>query len=230
MRALFVTGTDTGVGKSVVCGLLARYAKEMGLRVITQKWVQTASPGFSGDIKLHLKIMRSTLSEIKQYSHAVNPYNFSAAVSPHKASNIEKKVISREKIIKSFRLLAKSFDLVIVEGAGGLLVPYSKNYLLIDIASDLKLPILLVSKNKLGAINHTLLTLEAIEKRKLHCLGVIFNNAKKEKKVILKDNPEIIKRFSGQKVLAVLPWQPDFNKLYFKFKGRFKGGFFGSLD
>jgi len=218
MRAVFVTGTDTGVGKSLVCGLLARYAGERGFSVITQKWIQTASPGFSCDVKLHLKIMRRSKAEIRQYLDAVSPYNFSAPLSPHKASSLENKAIRPERIKKSFRLLAKIFDLVIVEGVGGLLVPYDKNHLVIDIACDLDLPVLLVSQNKLGAINHTLLTLEALAARKLKCLGVVFNNARKEKKIILKDNPRIIRQLSRQKVFGVLPWTHDYDKLYKKFK------------
>ena len=218
MRAIFVTGTDTGVGKSVVCGLLARYAKEKGLSVITQKWIQTGSAGFSSDVKLHLKIMRRAKTEIEQYSDAVSPYNFSAPMSPHKASSLENKTIQPEKIKKSFRLLAKAFDLVIVEGVGGLLVPYNRNKLVIDIVRDLDLDVLLVSQNKLGAINHTLLTLEAMAVRKLKCLGIVFNNAGKEKKIILRDNPRIIRQLSRQKVFGVLPRESNFERLYTKFK------------
>lgn len=218
MRAVFVTGTDTGVGKSVVCGLLARYAEEMGLSVVTQKWIQTGSPGFSCDVKLHLKIMQRPRFKIKQYLDAVSPYNFSAPLSPHKASSLENRAIRPEKIKKSFRLLARVFDLVIVEGVGGALVPYDKNNLVIDIAGDLDMPVLLVSQNKLGAINHTLLTIEALAARQLKCLGIVFNNARKEKKIILQDNPRIIRRLSRQKAFGVLPWEPDYHKLYKKFK------------
>lgn len=217
MKAVFVSGTDTGVGKSVVCGLLARYAREKGLSVVTQKWIQTGSFGLSYDVRLHLKIMRRSISEIRQYLPVISPYNFSAPLSPHKASSLENRVIRPEKIKESFRLLTRAFDLVIVEGVGGLLVPYNKKKLVIDIVRDLDLAVLLVSQNKLGAINHTLLSLEALAERKLKCLGTVFNNARREKKIILQDNPRIIKQFSRQKVFGVLPWEPDHKKLYKKF-------------
>lgn len=217
MKALFVSGTDTGVGKSVVCGLLARYANEQGLSVITQKWIQTGSRGFSSDIKLHLKIMRRPISKIGQYRDAVSPYNFPLPISPHKASSLEGKAIQPDKIKASFCKLAKVFDLVIVEGVGGLLVPYNKNDLVIDIVRDLNLSVLLVAQNKLGAINHTLLTIEALATRKLRCLGIVFNNAKREKKIILEDNPRIIKRLSGKKVFGVLPWENNLRRLYNEF-------------
>jgi dethiobiotin synthetase len=223
MRAIFVTGTDTGVGKSVVCGLLARYAEERGLGVVTQKWIQTGSHGFSDDVKLHLKIMRRPKSAIRNYLNAISPYNFPAALSPHKASRLENKNIRPENIKKSFRSLTKIFDLVIIEGIGGLLVPYSNNGLVIDMVRDLNLGVLLVSQNKLGAINHTLLSLEALKARKLKCLGIVFNNARKEKKIILQDNPRIIRKLSRQKVFGILPWEKNFERLYTKFKPIGKG-------
>lgn len=217
MKAVFVSGTDTGVGKSVICGLLARYAKERGLNAVTQKWIQTGSLGVSCDVRLHLRIMQRSISEIRQYLPAISPYNFSAPLSPHKASSLENRAIRPEKIKKSFRLLTRAFDLVIVEGVGGLLVPYNENKLVIDIVRKLDLAVLLVSQNKLGAINHTLLSLEALAKRNLKCLGIVFNNSGREKKIILQDNPRIIKQLSRQKVFGVLPWEPDYNKLYKKF-------------
>ena len=114
--------------------------------------------------------------------------------------------------------MSDNFDLVVVEGVGGVLVPYDNKNLVIDIARGLKLPVLLVVQNKLGAINHTLLTLEALRKRKFKLLGVIFNNLKKEDPRILKDNVEIIKRFCREKILGVLERQDNINKLQREFE------------
>ena len=206
MKAVFVAGTDTGVGKTVVTGCLARYLHERGYRVITQKWIQTGSPkNFSNDIQSHLKIMGRDKSAIKDYLDLVAPYRFTTASAPHLASQIEKRKIRPDKIIKSFTLLSSQFDCVIVEGIGGILVPLNRKLLLIDIVKDLGLSVLLVSENRLGAINHTLLTLEALKTRKINLLGVIFNNLKKTDKRIIRDNPRIIKALTGQKVLGILP-------------------------
>jgi len=218
MKGIFVTGTDTGVGKTVVAGLLGRFFSEQEHKVITQKWIQTGSNKFSPDISLHLKLMKRRRQDIKDYLSYVSPYAFKFASSPHLASSLEKKTIKAGKIKASFKFLAQKFDLVIVEGAGGALVPFSKKKMIIDVAGELGLPVLIVASNKLGAINHTLLTIEAIKKRRMEVAGVIFNNQQRGgKDIILRDNYQIVRSLSKEAVLGVLPWSKDKDWLYEKF-------------
>lgn len=217
MKAIFVTGTDTGVGKTIVTGCLARFLKVRGYKVITQKWIQTGCRGFPLDINLHLKIMGKDKDYIKDYLALVCPYKFSIASSPDLASKIENKRISHQKIIKSFKLLSSCFDFVIVEGIGGVLVPFNKKHLVIDIVKELDLPVLVITQNKLGAINHTLLTIGALRARKIKLLGIVFNNPKREDRRILKDNPRIIRALTGLKIFGILPWRENYEKLYKKF-------------
>lgn len=215
MRGLFITGTDTGVGKSVITGCLARYLQEKGYNVITQKWIQTGcSLLSSSDVYLHLKIMGHTLDYIKNHRFNVVPYIFKTACSPHLAARIEKKKIFANKIIESFKLLTNRFGFVVVEGIGGALVPFNKNRLVIDIVKGLNLPVLVVAENRLGAINHTLLTIEALKTRKINILGIIFNNIKKENSYILKDNPRIIKSLTAQEILGLLPFGSSYEQIY----------------
>ncbi len=214
MKAIFVTGTDTGVGKTLVTGLFARYLKEKNYKVITQKWVETGCRGFSQDIKTHLKIMGIGLSEIKEYLDLVSVYTFKEPFSPHKASALEARRINPEKIIKSYRRLQKKFDFVVIEGTGGALVPFNRRHLLIDLVRRLKLPVLVVAKNKVGAINHTLLTVEALRKRKIKITGIVFSDAGLEDKEALRDNPKIISRFAKEDIFGRLPWRKRRNSLY----------------
>ena len=134
-----------------------------------------------------------------------------------RSSKIEGRLISEEKIIKSFKRLSSEFDWVIVEGTGGVLVPFSSKSLIIDLAVKLDLEVLLVAGNKLGSINHTLLSIEALKKRKLNILGIVFNNMPGGNKVILEDNCKIIKELSGEKVFGVLPWGKNYGQLYKNF-------------
>ncbi|MEK6732673.1 MAG: dethiobiotin synthase [Candidatus Omnitrophota bacterium] len=218
MKGVFVTGTDTGVGKTIVTGLLARYLLENGSNVITQKWVQTGCSDFtSTDVRLHLKIMGRGKKDIKDYLNHVLPYMFKTAGSPHLASSIENKRIYPDKIIKSFRILSGSFDFVIAEGTGGVLTPFNKKRLLIDIVKKLDLAVLIVAQNKLGAINHTLLTIEALRRRCIKILGIVFNNPKSGNKIVLRDNPLIIKALSHEKVLGVLSRNNRLDNLYQEF-------------
>lgn len=200
MKAIFVTGTDTGIGKTLIIGLLARQLMESGYNVITQKWIQS---GKTKDINTHLKLMGISKKTVKKYLPFMEPYSFKFPASPHLAAKLEKRTINTKKIKKSFKVLQKQFDFVIVEGTGGALVPYNKKKLVIDIARELNMPVLIVVGNKLGAINHTLLTIEAIKKRKMPILGIIFNNIdKRANKVILQDNVKIIKKLTGERVLG----------------------------
>ncbi len=216
MKGIFITGTDTGVGKSVVTGLLAKYLREKGHKVITQKWIQTGSC-IPADINLHLKIMGVSKSVIKNYLNYICPYVFKLPASPHLAAGFEKKRINVFKIKKSFELLSAKFDFVIVEGIGGALVPVNEKRLVIDIANELGLSVLIVAQNKLGVINHALMTIEVLKHRKMKILGVLFNNCKGENKLVLKDNPDIIRKITGQNMLGVLPWDKRFDLLYKKF-------------
>ena len=218
MKGIFVTGTDTEVGKTVITGLLGKYLLDKGYNVITQKWIQTGCPNtLASDVKLHLKIMRRDKNDLDGYTRFISPYVFKVPCSPHLASQIENKIINPDKIKKSFKLLSRYFDFTIAEGIGGVLVPFNKKSLVIDIVKELDLTVLVVAQNKLGAINHTLLTIEALEKRKIKILGIIFNNPKKEDKRILQDNPFIIKALANQKVFGILPWIEDYDRLYRRF-------------
>lgn len=175
MKVIFVAGTDTGVGKTVVTKLLARSLSDRGYKVATQKWVET------GVVK----------------SRAI--FSFKLAASPHLAARREGKSVNIKKIKESLKRLSNDYDFVIVEGTGGLLVPLDEKKLFIDLVKELKLPVILVSANRLGTINHTLLSLEALRARKMKVLGVILNNiSRKENKLILEDNPKIVKKFIGK--------------------------------
>ena len=215
MKGIFVTGTDTGSGKTIVTGLLARYLLENGFNVITQKWVQTGCSDFtSTDVGLHLKIMGRGKKDIKDYLNHVLPYMFKTASSPHLACSIENKRIDAGKIIKSYRILSGEFDFVITEGTGGVLAPLNKEKLLIDIVKELDLAVLIVAQNKLGAINHTLLTIEALRKRRIKILGIVFNNPRPGNRIVFKDNPMIVKALSRERIFGVLAKRERLSKLY----------------
>jgi len=162
--------------------------------------------------------MKKKRDYIKEFSSLISPYTFGFASSPHLAASLEKRVISAKKIKESFKTLSKRFDFVIVEGIGGALVPFNKKDLIIDIAKELRIPVLVVAGNKLGAINHTLLTIEAIKKRGMKIQGIIFNNLSKgTDKRILKDNPCIIERIAKEKILGALPRSKNKDLLYKRF-------------
>ena len=207
MRGIYITGTDTGVGKTLVTGLLGRYMLDRGRSVITQKWVETGTAGFSRDLSVHLNIMGVRRRDVEKLIPLMSPYRFKFASSPHLAAALEGRRIRRSRIIACFNALAGGFDRVLVEGAGGALVPYGDGRLMIDIAKELGLAVLIVCENRLGAINHTLLTLEAVERRGMRIIGIVFNDPRPgTDRKIAGDNIETIKKISGIKKAAALPY------------------------
>ena len=218
MKALFVAGTDTGIGKTVVTGCLARYLSECGYNVMTQKWIQTGCDStFASDIRAHLKLMGRDIDDVREYLPHLAPYIFRAAASPHFAAGKEGKVIDVNRIVKSFKFLSERFDFVVVEGIGGTLVPFNRKRLVIDIVKELDLPVLVVAGNRLGAINHTLLTVESLASRKIKVPGIVFNDLKGGDRDILEDNVKIIGTLTGKRVFGVLPRQDSYMKLYKRF-------------
>ncbi|WP_293947083.1 MULTISPECIES: dethiobiotin synthase [unclassified Sphingobacterium] len=170
----FVSGIDTGIGKSYATGLIARQWNATGLRTITQKLIQTGNTAVSEDIILHRQLMGITFTEEDEQKMTM-PEIFSYPASPHLAARIDNRDIDFEKIRQATIQLSQLYDVVLIEGAGGLMVPLTEDYLLIDYIQEMGYPLLFVTSGKLGSINHTLLSLEAIAKRRIHLHTLIYN-------------------------------------------------------
>ena len=218
MKGLFITGTDTAVGKTVVCGLLAAYLQEAGARVVTQKWIQTGCTGFSEDIETHLRFMGLDRQALEAGEDLICPYTFPLAASPHLAAEAAGQTIDPEHLKACYLKLANRYDRVLVEGLGGAAVPYSRDSLVLDLVVDLELPVLVVVQNKLGAINHALLTVEALRQRGLRTVGLVFNSCPGEDPRIVQDNPRIVAELTGQPCFGTLPWQRDHRGLTNSFR------------
>ena len=208
-QGIFITATDTGVGKTVVTGLLAHYLIKKGYQTVTQKWIQTGTANALGDLKTHCDFMGKNYGDHK----LCVPYSFALPASPHLAAHTEKRNIDPRKIKNSYEFLADLFDFIVVEGTGGILVPYNEKGLVIDIAQDLNLPVLIVAPNKLGVINHLFLTIEALRARNAKIIGIIFIESRGEKKIIRKNNPKIVAKLGKVKILGELPWKKNKKEL-----------------
>ena len=170
----FISGIDTDAGKSYCTAWLARRLAESGKRVITQKFIQTGNVGHSEDIDLHRRIMGSGyLPEDRE--GLTMPEIFSYPCSPHLAARIDRRPIDFQKIEQATDELPRRYDIVLVEGAGGLMVPLTEEYLTIDYIADHRYPLLFVTSGRLGSINHTLLALEAIRQRSISLHTVLYN-------------------------------------------------------
>lgn len=170
----FISGIDTDAGKSYCTAWYANELAKCGKRVITQKFIQTGNKGHSEDIDLHRRIMGTGyLPEDRE--GLTMPEIFSYPCSPHLASRIDNRPIDFYKIEQTTLELARRYDIVLVEGAGGLMVPLTEEYLTIDYIAEKQYPLIFVTSGKLGSINHTLLSFEAIKNRNIRLDTVLYN-------------------------------------------------------
>ncbi len=214
-KGIFVTGTDTGVGKTLVTGLLARYLSENGVKVVTQKWVETGTRGESADVLSHIALMGRKRSDFADYLEDMAPYVLGFAASPHLAARMENRRIDPAVIESSFSRLGEAFDLVIIEGAGGMMVPLDDETTMADMVGRLGLPAIVVAENKLGAINQCLLTAEAARKRGIEIAALVLNRLSRSgSEQILKDNARIISKMTGVETVWELPFSRDTEELY----------------
>lgn len=171
---IFITGTGTDVGKSFATGWLARELRNAGIRCITQKMIQTGNIGRSEDIERHREIMGTGMTD-DDLGMLTAPQIFSYPCSPHLASRIDGRPIDFEAIDSATDALAGKWEVVLMEGAGGLMVPLVGDYLTADFVKDRHLPAVVVVSGQLGSINHALLTLHALKSYGILLLGIIYN-------------------------------------------------------
>lgn len=208
MHSFFITGTDTGVGKTYVTAQLCNMFRRAGYDVGVMKPVAT---GGRADT---LYLLKHT--GLKDPLDMINPIHFKAPVAPTIAAKLEKKSISIKKILSAYKKLkAIHKDGILVEGVGGVLVPLTKNYLVTDLIKELKIPAIIVTRPWLGTVNHTLLTIDALKTRRIPISGFIVNYGLPQKspltrggrgcvfqltrpnKLTAKLSPRIIEEFSG---------------------------------
>ncbi len=194
MAVYFISGIDTDVGKSIATGVLARTLSAKGLKVITQKFIQTGCVGISEDILKHREIMGIPPQEVDK-DGTTCPYVMTYPASPHLAAEIDKVDIDVKRIHQSTEKLASLYDIVLLEGAGGLYVPVTRDYLTIDYIQEYGHPLILVSSSKLGSINHTLMSLELCRLRGINVSHVIYNDFPNDSEWIKNDSITIIRQY-----------------------------------
>lgn len=201
MPVIFITGTDTGIGKTYATGLLGRFLKDRNFSVITMKIIQTGSKKIPYDILIHRKIMNMNLTEFDM-DKTTCPYVLEFPSSPHLAARKENKRIDLRIIDKCVDTLKKNFSYVLIEGIGGVYVPFDDKFTVLDYLEDKKFPVIIVTTPMLGSINHTLLTINALKSRKIKVAGIIYNKYFTEKKEIVKDTKNTICKFFPEILLV----------------------------
>ena len=190
---LFVAGIDTAIGKSVATGLMARWYADRGLSVATQKLIQTGCEGFPDDILAHRKRMGVDLLPEDRLGLTC-PYVFRFPASPHLAAALEGRRVETGRLEEAAAELARRYDLVLVEGVGGLCVPLTDEITVLDFVAGRRWPVVLVTAPRLGSINHTLLSLEALCARGVTVAAVVYNLHYPASPEIVSDSRRVIRR------------------------------------
>lgn len=210
-QPIAICGIDTSIGKSIVTGLLARHLLLKGKVVITQKLVQTGCEGRPEDIVLHRKLMGAEWHSLDE-EQLTCPYCFAFPASPHLAAARAGTEIDPAVLTLATSRLSEQVDQLLIEGVGGLLVPLTRKLLLLDYLAEHNYPVILVTTPRLGSINHTLLSLEALKQRKMKLLGLACNlyddHSSDHSKEILMDSLQLFREQLGaygfpQKVVLV---------------------------
>ena len=210
MRGVFITGTDTGVGKTFVARGIAGMLQARGLRVGVMKPVET---GCTNGDALHPAdgaALRAAARSVAALT-TICPYRFETPVAPDVAARLAGTRIDPAVILGAYRTIEASHDVILVEGAGGLLVPIVDRYTMADLARDMALPILLVVDSKLGAINHALLTLECARGRDLSTAAYVLNRASDTDDAATTTNGDLLARCTDVPCLGSVGWvaSPD---------------------
>lgn len=199
--SLFVTGTNTDVGKTYVTRLILQGLRQQGVDAVGYKPI---SCGGLEDSRILAEASGGLDVDV------VNPVQLQNAVAPHVACMLENREIDPQQLLEGYRTLAAKHEVVMIEGAGGWEVPISADYSMSDLAVEIGLPVLLITGNQLGAINHTLLTVQAIKAKGLDCAGIVLNQLGDELDTAMITNKGVLGELSGVPLLDHLIHGQDF--------------------
>jgi dethiobiotin synthetase len=210
-RGVFVSATDTSVGKTTLAAGLVGFLRKQGVNVGVMKPVASgAIECDSGKLISQDAEMLVKFSESSDPWEWINPYCLATPVTPALAAKIEGVTIDMTRIQSCFEELSRRHDFVVVEGAGGVMSPIFENLLVADMISALGLPVIIVSRSLLGTINHTLMTFECLRQREIKILGFFLNRFPEKPNLSESTNAEIITSVSGVSFFGSVPDLGDF--------------------
>ena len=208
-KGIFITGTDTGVGKTVFACGLAALLKESGYKVGVMKPAETGCGQDDGKLVPQDAVALQEASGCTAPLVKICPYQFREPLAPSVAADREGTRIDIDRLMNIYNEINAAYDITIVEGAGGLLVPLLPSYTYADFAKVLKLPLIIVAANKLGMINHLLLTLEHASCKGLSVLGYVLNQIESQPSLAAETNREALVSLTGVPCIGELPYIKD---------------------
>jgi dethiobiotin synthetase len=205
-KGLFITGTDTGVGKTLLCCSLAALLRDLGYRVGVMKPVETGCVERDGEFVPDDALRLQDASGCAEPMEKICPYRLAEPLAPSVAAERAGIKIDIDHLLALYHEMRSKHDVTLVEGAGGLMVPLLPGYTFADFARVFELPVIVVAANKLGAINHLLLTLEHAACKELTVLGYVLNRVSDDTSLAAETNREVLAGLTGAPCLGELPF------------------------
>ena len=202
VTGIFITGTDTGVGKTYVTATILAELRRQGVKAAAFKPISCGEGG-RADARIYHKLMDGQVP-----LDLLNPVYLQYPLAPSVAAKLEGKRIDLAKIRRTYSQLTTHYSLVLVEGAGGLLVPIKRSYFVADMAKELRLPLLIVSRLGLGTINHSLLTVRQAQAMGLKVKGIVLNDTLGRRGLAERTNVTAVPELCGVPLLGVMPHGP----------------------
>jgi dethiobiotin synthetase len=203
-KGVFVTGSDTGVGKTVIAGAIAAAIKAHGLDVGVMKPVASGAKEIDGSLVSEDVVYLKKIIDSTDDDDLVNPIRLKLPIAPTIAASKSGVPIDIDKVWKAYEELANRHDFVVVEGIGGLMVPVDDTLFVADLVCKMDLPLVIVSSDYLGTINHTLLTVEYAKSRNIRIKGIIINMLKGDDGFVRE-----IEKYSSAPVLGTIPFNEN---------------------
>ena len=206
-KGFFITGTDTGVGKTIMAGAVIKALNFLGYKTGAMKPIESGC-GREGDMLIPFDGMfLKQVAHIDEQITLITPCCLESPLAPLSASEADRKEVDIEEIRKSFLVLSKKYEAMVIEGIGGLMVPVRKDYYVIDIAREFGLPLLLVARPGMGTVNHTMLSVNCALREGLEVAGVIINYSQPpDNSLAEKTNPQLLGQICPVPILGIFPY------------------------
>ncbi len=206
LKSLFIAGTDTDVGKTYIAAGLAVAIRKMGIDVGVMKPFAAGSAQKKGYKSEDIEIL-SRAAQVCDPENLVNPQFFPIPASPYTAWKKLKTKPKVSTILSSFKKLSKLHDMLLIEGMGGIMTPILKNYYITNLIKEMKIPTVIVTRSKIGTVNHTIMTVKMCEKYKIPIKGIIINDF--DKGYPIKDLKRDLENLTDVPVLGAIPFIKD---------------------
>ena len=216
MKGFFITGTGTGVGKTIATIALGIFLKSHGFNTIAIKPIESGCALSNNQLIPHDGMMLKDMLRQNESIDRITPIRFESPLAPMVASEIEGKTIDIDFLLRHINEISLDYDNILIEGIGGIMVPILHDYFIYDLISDIALPVIIVANSGLGTINHTLLTVDLALRKGFTVAGVIINHcANDDNDLSIASNPQIIRRLCPVPVIGEIPYlyQVAFNRI-----------------